>query len=190
MTKIATQERQTYVDMWAHPAYNDVSPGEQLLPLFLDMAHPAPGATALDAGCGAGKGATALASAGLSVSMCDLTDAGLTPEVFGFPFVGGHPLWDKIFEDASFDYVYCCDVLEHIPMPFTMLTVSRLLDVSRHGVFLSISMMPDNFGVLIGKTLHQSVQTFVQWRDQLDTIGVVIEARDLLHTGVYLVERR
>jgi hypothetical protein len=65
-----------------------------------------------------------------------------------------------------------------------------LLEVARRGVFLSISLMPDQFGKWIGKPLHQSVQTFPEWRDQLAAIGRVIEARDLLHTGIYLVEPR
>jgi hypothetical protein len=65
-----------------------------------------------------------------------------------------------------------------------------LLEVARRGVFLSISLMPDEFGAFVGKRLHQSVQTFVQWRDQLHAIGTVVEARDLLHCGVYLVKPR
>jgi hypothetical protein len=81
-------------------------------------------------------------------------------------------------------------VLEHIPTPFTMLVASRLLEVARKGVFLSISLMPDQFGVWVGESLHKTVQTFPQWKAQLDTVGRLVEARDLLHCGLFWVEPR
>jgi len=188
---VTEKERDTYVSMWALPAYNDNSPGERMLPLFIDMAQPQHGASVLDAGCGGGKGALALAAAGFNVLMCDLTDAGLLPEAKRLPFFTT-ALWSPLRARVSMpnDYVYCCDVLEHIPPTFTMLVISRLLDVADKGVFLSISLMPDNFGVWIGKPLHQTVQSFQQWKEQLHAVGRVIEARDLLHMGVFLVERR
>jgi hypothetical protein len=80
--------------------------------------------------------------------------------------------------------------MEHIPPAFTMLVVARLLEVARSGAFFSISLVPDAFGAWVGKPLHQSVQSFTQWRDQLATLGEVLECRDLLTTGVYFVRPR
>jgi len=165
------------------------------------MTKAQPGATVLDAGCGAGKGAIALASAGFTVTLCDHTDAGLTPDALAVgPFIQTN-LWDDLSPvaylagvargtepGAPFDYAYCCDVLEHIPTPFTMLVVSRLLAVASRGVFLSISLQADNCGALVGEPLHLTVQSFVQWRDQLATLGRLVEARDLMSTGVYYLE--
>jgi len=185
---IGEQERATYDSMWAVPAYHDQSPGEIYLPMFLDMAKPTMRGSILDAGCGAGKGALALKREGFQVSLCDLSNAGLSPELEGMEFVQA-PLWSNLKRQVGFrDYVYCCDVMEHIPPTFTMLVASRLLEVARRSVFFSISLMPDAFGAWVGKPLHQTVQSFVQWRDQLDEVGRVKEARDLLHCGVYLVE--
>lgn len=185
---LATKEQQLYSTVWQSvEQYGAYSPGESYLPLFLQMIGASRG-TILDAGCGSGKGALALQAAGFTVTMSDITRDGLAPEASHMPFLP-HVMWDDR-PDLSFDYVYCCDVMEHIPLPFTMLVIRQLLSIARRGVFLSISLMPDSFGVLIGQHLHQSVQTFPQWRDQLDTVGRVIEARDLLHTGVYFVERR
>jgi 2-polyprenyl-3-methyl-5-hydroxy-6-metoxy-1,4-benzoquinol methylase len=183
------QERETYESIWAMNAYREASsPGQMFVQMFTEMAKPRAGASILDAGCGGGKGAIALAEQGFDVSMCDLTNAGLDAESMRFPFVRV-PLWDKLTPHVGFkDYAYCCDVLEHIPPQFTMLVVSRLLEVARKGVFLSISLMPDHYGVWVGRPLHLSVQTFPQWRDQLNTIGKVVECRDLLNTGVYFVK--
>lgn len=188
---LVQKERETYDAIWAFDAYAAHSPGEAYLPLFLDMTQDTMRTSVLDAGCGSGKGALALQAAGFDrVVLCDLTPAGLVPEVTALPFVEA-PLWSDLKRQIGFvDWVYCTDVLEHIPPTFTMLVVSRLLEVARRGVFLSISLVPDSFGAWIGKPLHQSVQSFAQWRDQLDTVGRVVEARDLLHCGVYLVGPR
>lgn len=190
MTTIATKERELYSTVWQSvEQYAEYSPGVTYLPVFLQMIGDQRGSI-LDAGCGSGKGSLALQAAGFRVWMTDLTSAGLLPETKGLPFIE-RALWDDWpDEKVQWDYAYCCDVMEHIPTPFTMLVVRQLLSVAKQGVFFSISLMPDTFGVMVGQSLHQSVQTFPQWRDQLNTIGRVVEARDLLHTGVYFVERR
>ncbi len=69
-----------------------------------------------------------------------------------------------------------------------MLTVFRLLEVARRGVFLSIALEPDVFGAWVGKSLHQTVQSFTWWRDNLATLGTLKESRDLLNAGVFLLE--
>jgi 2-polyprenyl-3-methyl-5-hydroxy-6-metoxy-1,4-benzoquinol methylase len=195
---LRTKEAQLYTDVWALPSYGTFSPGEQYVPLFLDMAQITPDTTfrytVLDAGCGSGKGALALKAAGFAeVHCCDYTDEGLVPEARALPF-HAVSLWDDLrvgvqyLPGRSVDYVYCCDVLEHIPTAFTMLVISRLLEVSRRGVFLSISTVPDQFGAWAGQPLHKTVQPFTWWRDQIHELGAVVEARDLLNAGVYLVQ--
>lgn len=188
---IRDAERQTYDAVWDVPAYADHSPGERHVALFMDMAGARRG-TVLDAGCGSGKGGLALQAAGFAVECCDLTAVGLVPEARALPFTPVC-LWDDLSTafgyrfGRKFDWIYCCDVLEHVPPHFTMLVVRRLLDISRNGVFLSIALQPDNFGMWIGKPLHQTVQPFTWWRDALKELGTVIECRDLLVSGVYLV---
>lgn len=190
MSDLITRERTKYDDLWSSmSAYGKASPGAMMLPVFESMRRDAGPVSMLDAGCGSGKGAVALASAGYVVAMCDTTDAGLADEAIGLPFAQVN-LWDDLTHLGRYEYVYCCDVLEHIPTPFTMLVVSRLLAIADRGVFLSISTVPDNFGAWVGASLHLSVQSFVDWRDQLNAVGRVVEARDLLITGAYLVEPR
>ena len=190
---ITTRERDLYERAWAVPAYAELSPGVQMLPLFQQVAPLSTmrGTSVLDAGTGSGKGALALAEAGYTVRACDVTAAGLVPE-----FVEHQPaipfaevaLWDDVARVMGFsDWVYCTDVLEHVPLPLTMLVVHRLLQVARRGLFLSIALVPDQFGAWVGQPLHLSVQSFTDWRDQLRTVGRLIEARDLLMSGVYVV---
>lgn len=186
---IRIQEAETYQDIWALEAYHQHSPGESYVETFCAMAPRAVVGSVLDAGCGAGKGALALRQAGCRVFCADLVDV-RQGEALALPFTAVC-LWDdlRVAIGRQVDWVYCCDVLEHIPTPFTMLVVHQLLQVARRGVFLSISLQPDVFGAWVGKPLHQTVQSFTAWRDQLAELGTVTEARDLLSTGLYLVTR-
>lgn len=188
MTSITQTEKQLYGQVWNDlDNYGDVSPGARLVPLFMAMTKSMSGATVLDAACGSGKGAVELVKAGFVVEMCDITDEGLIEEAQTFPFTK-QCLWNPI--DTAVDYVYCCDVMEHIPTEFTMLVIWQLLKVTRRGVFLAISLVPDRFGVWVGEPLHKTVRDFVWWRDRLGEIGHVVDARDLGMSGLYYLEAR
>lgn len=193
---IQAQQRSTYETMWGFEQYAAFAPGERHVDLFLEMVGDVPDLTAcsvLDAGCGSGKGALALRARGFQVRMCDLTREGLVPEAArAIPFTEA-ALWQDLtwrfgfLRGGAFDYVYCCDVLEHVPPEFTMLVLARLLAVTRRALFLTIALAPDNFGAFVGAPLHQTVQSFTWWRDHLAELARVIECRDLANQGVYLV---
>jgi SAM-dependent methyltransferase len=178
-------ERETYAELWSSVgAYAEHSPGEQYLPLFLQVVGDQRG-WVLDAGCGSGKGARALSAAGFDVNACDFTSAGLTVDVAFFEAC----LWREI-TDMHYDWVYCTDVLEHIPPQFTMLAIVNMLKVARKCLFLTVSLVPDSFGVWAGKSLHQTVQPFQWWKDSLNEVGRVVDARDLISNAVFVVEPR
>lgn len=190
--RILEQDRETYREIWGVESYAALSPGELLVPVFRDMAQPRPGAMILDAGCGSGKGALALEAAGFAVRLCDLTDAGLLPEAAHLPFAEAC-LWHDLrpaLGGPFVHYAYCCDVLEHIPTALTMLVVHQLLAVCTSGVFLSISFEEDILGAWVGQVLHRTTQNFVWWRDHLDAVAEIVEARDLLNMGTFLIRRR
>lgn len=195
MSQILTTERETYEQAFSVDAYSTYSPGEKYVPVFLSMTglfQSEYGLTeVLDAGCGSGKGGLALRNAGIAVTLCDFVDE-RSPEVrdgHALPFHTIETLWRPI-PLGTFDYVYCADVLEHLPTEFTMLAIARLLEVARRGVFLSIALVPDGFGVWVGRDLHLTVRDFPWWRDNIATLGRVVECRDLLHTGLFFVEPR
>lgn len=196
MSLLAT-ERALYQDVWTSlEHYRDHAPGEARLPMFLESAQGRRG-TVLDAGTGSGKGALALKAAGFDVFACDVTNAGMVPEARDtVPFCEAC-LWHDLRPLAAgvghpnrttFDFVYCCDVLEHVPPQFTMLAIDQMLRVSRIGLFLTVSLVPDNFGVWLGKALHQTVQPYTWWRDSLRELGALTDARDLISDAVFFVE--
>lgn len=192
---IIGQERELYEETWSVPSYATTSPGEQYVPVFLDIIAKHSlrrgGWKVLDAGTGSGKGALALDPYFVHVELFDVTDAGLVPEAKKFRFHQG-ALWScssvisgaDVFSDI--DFVYCTDVLEHIPEQFTMLCVAEMLKIAP--TFISVCLVPDNFGIWVGRPLHQTVKDFIWWRDSLNEVGRVIEARDLIENAVYFVE--
>ena len=194
MTMIAARERGRYDEVWSSiDRYGDYAPGADYVDAFRDMSGARTGARLLDAGCGTGRGALALCEAGYQVTLCDVTATGIVPAARHLPFVAT-ALWSDLSligqQMGGCDYVYCCDVLEHVPIEFTMLTLARLFTLAEHGVFLSISLVPDAFGIWVGESLHETVQPFTWWRDRLREVGRLIECRDLGQTGLYFARAR
>jgi len=176
---LSEHEREKYAQAWDIPAYHDHSPGKKYAPLFGRMVAP-DGGSVLDIGCGAGAGGKALEAAyGLSATYLDQVKVGELD-----PFIE-QPLWKPI--PGLYDYGYCCDVMEHIPTEFTMLCVTNMLRACKQ-VFFSISFQPDHFGAHIGEPLHLTVKPFAWWRDALREVGTVVDARDLLGEGVFVVK--
>jgi 2-polyprenyl-3-methyl-5-hydroxy-6-metoxy-1,4-benzoquinol methylase len=187
---ITSKERQKYSNVWTGvDNYADRSPGEMMLPLFIQMIGGRRHGHVLDAGCGSGKGAVALHREGFNVTLCDLTPDGITPDALQFPFFDAALWCMPSMRHDKFDLAYCCDVMEHIPTQFTALVAVELLKCAPQA-FISLSNIPDQFGAWIGEPLHQTVQPFTWWRDMFREVARVVDARDLHDNSVFLLERK
>lgn len=189
-------EREKYTRLWReHDDYRTVSFGDQLVGPFLALTGANPGQSLVDVGCGTGRAALKFATLGLDTTMIDLSPLALDSDVRAALDAPELPLdfheaclWRDWASHIDADYAYCCDVLEHIPIEFTMLVVANCLTAAPTA-FLHINFDPDHFGQVIGDTLHLTVKPFVWWRDRLAEIGTLTEARDLLGHGLFLLER-
>ncbi len=179
-------ERSKYEKAWSLPDYSNNSPGEVYAEMFEDMASPQPGESLVDLGCGAGAGGKALTERwGLNVTYLDFVKVDGVPE----PFIE-QALWVPLPKrNPKWKYGYCCDVMEHIPPEYSMLVVRNIMDACETA-FFSIDFTKDNYGKFVGEPLHINIMPYTWWRDKLSEMGELVEARDLLGEGVFLVERR
>ena len=93
------------------------------------LARVPPGAAVLDIGCRDG-GLRAFLPPGVRYQGLDIAPEFAAPDILIQDISGGLP-----FPDGAFDYVFCIDVLEHVPHPFfTLSEIHRVL--GRHGVLV------------------------------------------------------
>ena len=165
-------EQAKYEQMWAHEVYRAVAPGEDVAPLFLAQARPAPGSTVIDFGAGTGRGALMLALlGGLRVRMLDFAENCLDADVRAALKTQSHALdftQHDLTRPVPFTekYGYCTDVMEHIPPEQVDRVLANILLAAQH-VFFMISCEQDNCGKVIGETLHLSVHDHAWWLKKL-----------------------
>lgn len=177
---LAQQEIDKYTEMWDFPDYSLKSPGGANVDRFLEVCNPKLGSRIVDVGCGQGVAGLELASRGYDVWYMDLVADQLHPDVNRKRFIQTalwEP-WDRARQfDRRMDYGYCCDVMEHIPVEFTMLVVERMLRTC-FTCYIVLSNLHDEFGKIIGQPLHLTVQPYAWWLNRLASICEVIDARD------------
>lgn len=152
-TPAPVAEDEKYRQMWALPAYRDMSPGEGFAAEFVKLANVGAHTSVIDFGCGTGRGGRAIhALTGCSVLLTDFADNCLDAGN-RLPFVVS-----DLAEPMSLkaDVGYCTDVMEHIPPEQVRDVIENIMSCVKT-CFFKIAMFPDNMGALIGQPLHLSV---------------------------------
>ena len=75
----------------------------------------------------------------------------------------------------SFDWSFCCDVLEHIPPEKVDAVLQTILRSTDRGGLLTIAHYPDSMGSRIGETLHLTVKPWAWWAERLTDAAQQIE---------------
>jgi hypothetical protein len=165
-------EQTKYEEMWKHPEYRQVAPGESIASVFLEQARPKQGAEVIDFGTGTGRGALVLAAiGGLKVRMLDFAENCLDDDVRQIVAAQPHAMCFAKQDLThpipwSAEYGFCTDVMEHIPPEQVDAVLTNVLKASQH-VFFQISCVDDVCGALIGQPLHLSVHDYSWWLKKL-----------------------
>ena len=183
-------EAAKYGKLWTYPQYRAIAPGESLAPIFIHQAKPAQGADVIDFGCGTGRGARALVSAGLRVTMVDFVKNCLDDDVR--EMLATHATAMRFVKadleqplPVIAEFGFCTDVLEHIPPDRVGRVLDNILKAAQH-VFFSIATVEDSCGALIGEPLHLSVHPHAWWLEQFAKRDCVIHWQHEEETGSLL----
>lgn len=156
-------ERKKYQKAWTMAYEPDSSCGLHHANYFMHTFDIAPQATVADVGCGNGVASAYLHSRGLQVTGIDLVDTAWTQTL---PFIEAC-IWE--LPDIQADYVFCTDVLEHLPEEKVDLALDNIKKIATKGVYFSIATRPDSKGKEIDEVLHLTVKPFEWWRLRLES---------------------
>jgi SAM-dependent methyltransferase len=164
MDVTTASERLKYKRMWALPGYSVTSPGLAMVDYFLQSVEWERGEVVLDAGCGTGRAAMKLKANGLNAIGLDFVDA-REPASKDLAFIDAC-LWEAK-GIPKFDWVFCADVMEHLPNEHVEATLNNLSRATVKGGLFQIALFHDGYGKYIGETLHLTVQPPEWWMEKI-----------------------
>jgi 2-polyprenyl-3-methyl-5-hydroxy-6-metoxy-1,4-benzoquinol methylase len=193
MDELALKERHKYETIWKLvPEYRKDSPADSLTPVFLYSfdGQIQKGETVVDFGCGPGRSALPLLKAGLNVHLIDITEEALDIEIFlqhmksSLRFTESC-LWDLPADLEPAEWILCFDVLEHIPEEKLASVLSGISSRMIKGGLLSIHLIEDQFGQVIGERLHLTIQSADWWKGKISQFFCL--HKELFNDGTVLI---
>ncbi len=172
------EEKRKYELMWKENSYRVVSPGYNATLHFFEhfKGKIALGDSLIDFGCGTGAAASVFLPLGLQVQLVDIASNCLDEQILhlmrllpGQIIFHESTLWDLSQDIAKADWIYCCDVLEHIPEMYIDAALSQMAEKCKKGGFFQIALQEEPFGDLIDMQLHLTLQPKEWWIQKLQT---------------------
>ncbi len=191
MDALIKHEKAKYEALWEHlPEYRESSPGLELVGNFLQFfqSEIRTGQTLIDFGCGTGQVVPQFLNRGLFLSLVDLSSNCLDQ---GIPFLMQlcpdqlkfyeASLWDLPKNLLPSHWIYCCDVLEHIPEDKIDQVLQAMASRTKRGGYLSISLCEDKIGKIIREPLHLTVKPRDWWQEKISQYWQIVHAEPLFN---------
>jgi SAM-dependent methyltransferase len=177
MSESAEIEKAKYDVIWREfPDYRVLSPGEAFAPFFFDgfKDQLRAGQTIIDFGCGTARVAKEFIGRGLHATLVDISPYCLDEEIRNMLILFSHQLhfvqaclWQLPDSLKSAYWIYCCDVLEHIPPDYVEPVLEAIASRMRFGGYFSICLKEDLSGKKWGHPLHLTVREKGWWEERL-----------------------
>ena len=190
----AKDEKEKYDVIWRdYPGYRESSPGEVFAQFFFDgfKEEIRAGQTLIDFGCGTARVAKDFLSRGLNTTLVDISPYSLDQEVRNLlPLFANQIsfvqacLWQLPETLKSAYWIYCCDVLEHIPEDHVDCVLEAMAKRMRFGGYFSICLKEDLAGKQIGVPLHLTVKDKGWWEEKISQ-HFKIRGEDVVADDIY-----
>ena len=180
MDPLTLKEKRKYELLFERlPEYRRDSPGEMFVDHFLECFKDdlKAGDRLIDFGCGSGKVAKIFLMKNLDVTLVDFCSNCLDEDVSALTMLLSDQLrfveaclWDLPKELTNVDWIYCCDVLEHIPESQIDAVLKGMAERTEKGGYLSICLKEElNGNQLVGEPLHLTVRDKAWWKEKVST---------------------
>ncbi len=189
----ALKEQAKYDLIWSQcPSYRDCSPGEMFASFFLKHFQVRAEQTIIDFGCGTGRACHAFLAHNLNIILVDFSPHALDEQIRHLmalcpdrlTFIQAC-LWQLPKSLRRADWIYCCDVLEHIPENRIDQVLQGMAHKMQKGGYLSICLQEDLAGKHFGFPLHLTVKDKEWWLAKLSHHFTIAKTSSV-QEGLYL----
>lgn len=188
------QEKKKYDIIWReYPKYRECSPGEDFVSFFFEgfQSELRPGQTLIDFGCGTARVANDFISKGLHVTLVDISRYSLDEQIRHLLKLFSHQLhfvqaclWQLPSSLKPGSWIYCCDVLEHLPESHIDTVLKEMEKRMKKGGYFSICLQEDLTGKKLGHSLHLTIKDKSWWEEKLQKF-FTIAGEDFVAKDLY-----
>ncbi|MBM3199182.1 MAG: class I SAM-dependent methyltransferase [Chlamydiae bacterium] len=190
------KEKNKYERMWQQELYRKVSPGYLSAEGFLSFIRTRmnPLDTIIDFGCGSGLAALPFLEAGCKTVLIDIAEncladkidalTYLIPDLLSFQL---GCLWNLPPSLAQGDWIYCMDVLEHIPPEKIDDSLKEMALRTKKGGALQVFLVEERMGELIGEQLHLTLHPLSWWTQKMETYWEIEQIEPIIPDVRYCI---